>query len=92
MKRNKTLITERNDTWLLSRYRRDMNDRLRYGIRYPWPVWFRKKHFTLCRGTDYLCRTAAMAQITWRAAKRNKVRVSIETAKDERSLIVTVID
>lgn len=65
-------------------------DRKRFGVRYPWEVWFRRSHFVLRRGVDYECRTAAMAQITWRAAKRHGVEVSIETAEDEDSLVVTV--
>ena len=65
----------------------------KFGRRYPWAKWFRRKQFVLRRGIDYDCRTAAMAQLVYQASVtvRHNVLVEVVRAEDEQSLAVRVL-
>ena len=60
--------------------------------RYPWEQWFATptKKFKLQKGRDYFCKTLGMVgQI--RNWVRNRYRVSIDVAEDEKSLTVYIL-
>lgn len=64
----------------------------KYGTRYPWAAWFKKKTFTLRKGVDYMYKTHTMAQQVRNCANRKEFQlvVGIEIAEDDQSLTVTV--
>jgi hypothetical protein len=64
----------------------------KFGVRYPWEKWFRRKSFTLQKGRDYECRTYTMAQAIRNAAapdRHNKVvHIRIDDERDRLRVCV----
>lgn len=65
----------------------------KFGHRYPWAEWFRKKRFTLKRGRDFAYTVDIMARMI--RNKNGKARVfgelSITVDYEQESLTVNVL-
>ena len=73
--------------------RNQLNGLSKHSHRHPWQLWFARDRFRLVRGRDYRYKTSSMAQEirSYVARHLDGVRVSIEIADDELSLLVLVI-
>jgi hypothetical protein len=59
--------------------------------RYPWEQWFKTTKFKLLKGRDYFCKTSGIVGQLRNYATREKYRISIDVADDEKSITVFVL-
>jgi hypothetical protein len=64
----------------------------RYGRRYPWVEWFRKRKFTLRLGRDYDCMPHCIAQMARNWANRDDRRLKLDIKiRPNGDVTVTVV-
>jgi hypothetical protein len=62
----------------------------KFGHRYPWAEWFKKKRFKLVKGKDFDGMTHGMAAMVRNAACR--LRLSVNVSLKENGVVFVVVN